>query len=246
MLDIRLELSKINYRKCIEVLLPPLVEHCASKSAPNELDTFLAKLGPDAARAACAVLDGMSVDDRDKMVVWLVSAHEERMRNSANRHLSELFGAPLVRIGHFAALDRPGNRLSLLATQIDADYASLLHSPLVKEGVAQLGQENAILKGAAQLALQFGVFQRLAARVQGRFNGLFRLVDGGAARFLFFRRKLRHAAHQGGDAAGFAQKLRLGIFQFGRGGGGAECAFGAVHQRIQISGNGGHDKSLEK
>ena len=158
MLDIRLELSKINYRKCIEVLLPPLVEHCASKSAPNELDTFLAKLGPDAARAACAVLDGMSVDDRDKMVVWLVSAHEERMRNSANRHLSELFGAPLVRIGHFAALDRPGNRLSLLATQIDADYASLLHSPLVKEGVAQLGQENAILKGAAQLALQFGAY----------------------------------------------------------------------------------------
>jgi len=158
MLDIRLELSKINYRKCIEVLLPPLVEHCASKSAPNELDTFLAKLGPDAARAACAVLDGMSVDGRDKMVVWLVSAHEERMRNSANRHLSELFGAPLVRIGHFAALDRPGNRLSLLATQIDADYASLLHSPLVKEGVAQLGQENAILKGAAQLALQFGAF----------------------------------------------------------------------------------------
>lgn len=158
MLDIRLELSKINYRKCIEVLLPPLVEHCASKSAPNELDTFLAKLGPDAARAACAVLDGMSVDGRDKMVVWLVSAHEERMRNSANRHLSELFGAPLVRIGHFAALDRPGNRLSLLATQIDADYASLLHSPLVKEGVAQLGQENAILKGAAQLALQFGAY----------------------------------------------------------------------------------------
>ena len=158
MLDIRLELSKINYRKCIEVLLPPLVEHCASKSAPNELDTFLAKLGPDAARAACAVLDGMSVDDRDKMVVWLVSAHEKRMRNSANRHLSELFGAPLVRIGHFAALDRPGNRLSLLATQIDADYASLLHSPLVKEGVAQLGQENAILKGAAQLALQFGAY----------------------------------------------------------------------------------------
>lgn len=158
MLDIRLVLSKINYRKCIEVLLPPLVEHCASKSAPNELDTFLAKLGPDAARAACAVLDGMSVDGRDKMVVWLVSAHEERMRNSANRHLSELFGAPLVRIGHFAALDRPGNRLSLLATQIDADYASLLHSPLVKEGVAQLGQENAILKGAAQLALQFGAY----------------------------------------------------------------------------------------
>lgn len=158
MLDIRLELSKINYRKCIEVLLPPLVEHCASKSAPNELDTFLAKLGPDAVRAACAVLDGMSVDDRDKMVVWLVSAHEERMRNSANRHLSGLFGAPLVRIGHFAALDRPGNRLSLLATQIDADYASLLHSPLVKEGVAQLGQENAILKGAAQLALQFGAY----------------------------------------------------------------------------------------
>ena len=71
MLDIRLEIGRIDYRKCVEALLPPLVEHCSSKERPNELDTFLTKLGPDAAPVACAVLDEMDTDAKDKMVVWL-------------------------------------------------------------------------------------------------------------------------------------------------------------------------------
>lgn len=156
MLDIRLEIAQVNYQKCVEVLLPQLVEHCASKESPNELDKFLAKLGPDAAPAACALLDDMSVDAKDKMVVWLVSAHEERMRNSANRHLAELLGAPIIRIGHFLAIDRPGSRLTLLAEQVNTDYPALLRSPLVEDGVDQIGSENGILKSAAKLALQMG------------------------------------------------------------------------------------------
>ena len=156
MLNIQLDVVQIDYRACVEKLLPQLVEHCAAKSAPNELDRFLSDLGAEAAPAACALLKEMSGDEKDQMVVWLVSSHEERMRNSANRHLSELFGAPIVRIGHFAALDRPGSRLALLAEQVDIDYAALLRSPLVGEGIERLGSENSVLKGAAKLAVQMG------------------------------------------------------------------------------------------
>ncbi len=156
MLGIRLEIEQVNYKKCVEALLPPLVEHCAAKERPNELDKFLALLGEDAAPAACAVLEEMDADGRDKMVVWLVGAHEERMRNSANRHLAELMGGPIIRIGRFVAQDRPGSRLSLQALRVEIDYPALLASPVVADGIESIGSEHAILKGAARLAVQMG------------------------------------------------------------------------------------------
>ena len=157
MLDIRLELSEVNHRKCLEVLLPPLVEHCASKTEPGELDRFLAGLGKEAVPAACSLLEEMDADGRDSVVVWLVSAHEERLRSSANRHLAGLLGDGVVSVGRFAALDRPGSRLALLAAGVEADYPRLLKSSLVKEGIEQLGKEHAVLKGAAMLAVQMGL-----------------------------------------------------------------------------------------
>ena len=156
MLSIRLEIEKINYPKCVEALLPPLVEHCAAKTHPNELDRFLAGLGAEAVSAACAVLDRMDTDERDQMVVWLAGSHEERMRNSANRHLSELLGGALIEIGRLIAVDRPGSRISLQAAQVRIDYPALLKSPVVRDGIDQIGNENAILKGAAKLAVQMG------------------------------------------------------------------------------------------
>ncbi len=153
-MDIYLELAQVNHRSCVEILLPRLVEHCAAKTQPNELDHFLADLGADTAPAACALLDGMDADEKDRVIVWLVSAHEERMRRSANRHLAELLGPDIIRIGRFLAVDRPGSRLSLRASDVTVDWAALLHSEAVRDGVEQLGGENSILKGAALLVLR--------------------------------------------------------------------------------------------
>lgn len=156
MLGIQLEIREIQYEKCIEALLPQLVEHCAAKSAPNDLDRFLASLGPDAVPAACAVLKTLNADERDQMVVWLTSAHEERMRNSANRHLAELTGGPMIHIGRLLAVDQPGSRLFLKAAQVQIDYPALLKSAFVRDGIQQIGTEHALLKGAAKLAVQMG------------------------------------------------------------------------------------------
>jgi len=157
MLDIRLEIGQINYRSCVEAMLPPLVEHCAAKENPNELDRFLAELGSDAVPAACAVLDNMQTDEKDKMVIWLIMSHEERLRSASNRHLERLLGGPLVRIGRFIAIDQPGTRMTLLASQVEVDYAALLKSPLVTERVERMS-DNGVLKGAAKMMLSMGKF----------------------------------------------------------------------------------------
>ena len=156
MLDIRLEIGRINYRKCIEAMLPPLVEHCAAKEHPGELDSFLAGLGSDAVPAACALLDRMSTDEKDRMVIWLIMSHEQRLRNAANRHLAAYLGGELVRIGRFIALDQPGSGMTLLASQVDIDYAGLLDCPLVTEGVEHISGDNGVLKGAAKMMLSMG------------------------------------------------------------------------------------------
>lgn len=155
-MDICLELSRIDHRKCVEALLPRLVEHCAAKSSQNGLDLSLARLGADAVPAACALLDEMDDDARSRLLVWLVSAHESRIRNAVNFHLAKLLGEPSIRVGRFRAEQRPGSRLALAASHVEIDSPALLQSPYVLEGVERLGGENSILKGAAKLALRMG------------------------------------------------------------------------------------------
>ena len=68
----------------------------------------------------------------------------------------------------------------------------------------------------AQLHGEFLVGQLLAALGERGFDGLLGHVDRGAARLLLVDAQRGHALHQLGDAAGLAEKLRLGVFEFGR------------------------------
>ena len=198
MLDIRLEIGRINYQRCIEAMLPPLVEHCAAKKDPGELDVFLAGLGKDAVPAACALLEQMSVDEKDKMVIWLIMSHEERLRNASNRHLAAFLGGELVRIGRLIALDQPGSRMTLLASQVEIDYAGLLDCPLVTEGVENISGDNGILKGAARMMLSMGRLMSPAALEKQGLNLL------GTQRI---KEKLMHAIMEGLQQAGLDIEL---------------------------------------
>lgn len=156
MLDIRMKLARIDYQSSIEALLPHIVEHCGAKSAPNDLDRLLAGLGKEAVPAALSLLKELDQDQKDSMVVWLIAAHEERLRASANRRLVNLFGGPVVKIGQFGCDDLPGASLTLLASQVEIDYPALLASPVVGEGIDRLGEKSGLLKGAAKMAVRMG------------------------------------------------------------------------------------------
>ena len=156
MLSIRLEIGEIDYETCAEALLPPLVGKCAARAAPSELEKFVGKLGPDAVPIARSLLGYLDGDVKDRLVVALLTAHEAGLRGALNGYLAQLLPGPAVKIGCLSALDQPGSRLSLRASQIEVDYAALLDSPLVADGLDHLGGESSLLKSAAKLALQMG------------------------------------------------------------------------------------------
>ena len=156
MVNIRLEIERIDYEKSVEKLLPRIVDSCAQKEKPGELERFVRKLGPDTVPVTKKLLRYLDDEVKDQIIVWLVSAHGEGLTETANEYLAELLPGPAVRLGALLAQDRPGPRLALLAERVRIDYAALLQSPLAASGVEQLGTESGLLKGAAKLALQMG------------------------------------------------------------------------------------------
>ena len=151
MLNIRLEIERIDYERSLERLLPKAVAVCAEKDSPGELDKFLAKLGADAVPVAKRLLSYMDVRIRDEIVVSLINTRAEKLTVSANAYLNEMMPGAL-RIGGFRAEDQGGPRLALMALQVRADYAALLNSPALKSSVDQLGA----MRGPAKLAMQIG------------------------------------------------------------------------------------------
>ena len=156
MVNIRLEIERIDYEKSVEKLLPRVVDSCAQKEKPGELERFVCKLGLDTVPVTKKLLRYLDDEVKDQIIVWLVSAHGEGLTETANAYLAELLPGPAVRLGALLAQDRPGPRLALLAERVRIDYAALLQSPLAASGVEQLGSESGLLKGAAKLALETG------------------------------------------------------------------------------------------
>ena len=156
MLTIRLEVERIDYENSISHLLPQVVEHCAGRNRPSEIEKFVGKLGSDAVPVVLRLLGYLKDDVKDDILVWLISAHKERLRAEANEYLSQVLHGDIVRIGYFFAQNQPGSRLVLMASDIKIDYEALLESPVVAGSVEQLGERSGFLKGAAKLALQVG------------------------------------------------------------------------------------------
>ena len=130
------------------------------------------------------------------------------------------FGA----LGHLKAHGAK-DRLNALQRQTHRMQTSLTALTTRQRHIQRLG---------LQLDFQLGVGKGLAPRCQRRLNGLLRLVDRRSAALFFIHRQSRHALHQLGDATRFAQKLGLGVFQIGRGGGLREAGASVVDQCVQL------------
>jgi hypothetical protein len=78
------------------------------------------------------------------------------------------------------------------------------------------------------------VGELLATLVQRGLDRLLGHVDGGAARLLLVDRQLGHALHQLRDAAGLAEKQRLGVFKLCGGRRLRKGSAGSVDQGVQL------------
>ena len=151
MLNIRLEIERIDYESTIDNLLPTLVETISQKVDQGEINKFLTRLGPDTAPVAKRLLGYLDVTTRDQIVVWLIESHAEQLAELTNRFLADQMPGALI-IGTFHAEDLPGAKLALMAQQVNVDFAALLNSPLLQSSIDSLGA----MKAPARLLMQMG------------------------------------------------------------------------------------------
>ncbi|MBQ6545971.1 MAG: hypothetical protein IJL72_09545 [Lachnospiraceae bacterium] len=154
MINITLQIERIDYQKSVENLLPQLVKEAEAKKSPNGFEQFVARLGKDAVPVAKKLLRYMSDDLKDGLVVWMAESRQESIVAAVNQQLDALLGNAVMKVGALHAEDRPGTRMVLVASQVETDYAALSSSPVVESALGQLGGENSLLKGAAKFALQ--------------------------------------------------------------------------------------------
>ena len=148
MIDIVLDIERIDYDKSVEGLLPPVLAWISKDEKMKEAAKFIGKLGGDTVPVVKKLLGFLDDDAKDEIIVWLISRHGEQLRKSADDYLEKIFPG-VFRIGNIAAENRPGSRLLFRAEQVDVTYAALLDSPLVENRIPSQG--SGLLKGAARL-----------------------------------------------------------------------------------------------
>ena len=155
MINIAVQIEKIDYEKSIDALLPQIVSEFASKKPQGGVEKFAVRLGKDAVPVAKKLLRYMDDSLKDGLVVWMAESRQAEIVGTINQHLDSLFGGSVMKVGAVIAEDRPGTKLALYASQVDIDYAALMNSPAVDSALGQIGGNGGgLLKGAAKLALQ--------------------------------------------------------------------------------------------
>jgi hypothetical protein len=101
-------------------------------------------------------------------------------------------------------------------------------------GAAAAAGQRDVQRLGAQLLLEFGFGQLLAASLQGGFDAGLGLIDLGAAGLLLIGRQRAQALQQFRDAAALAEVARLGVFQRSGVRGGAEVSLRGVHQGVEV------------
>ena len=156
MVTIRLEIERIDYEKSIELLLPQVIDRCSKAKEPGELEKFIAKLGSDAVPVTKKLLGYLADTVKDEIIVWLADVHREKLVKASNQALEGLCAGKAICIGDLSAVDRPGPRLAIQASEVSIDYPALLKSPLMESAIDQIGADGSIKKGAARVAVDLG------------------------------------------------------------------------------------------
>ena len=155
MINIAVQIDKIDYDKSLDALLPQIAAEFAEKKPQGGVEQFVVRLGKDAVPVAKKLLRYMDDSLKDGLVVWMAESRQEEIVSGVNQHLDSLFGSSVMKVGAVIAEDRPGTKLALYASQVDIDYAALMNSPAVESALGQIGGSGGgLLKGAAKLALQ--------------------------------------------------------------------------------------------
>lgn len=159
-------ISDIEYEKCFRSLFPALVRKIDAMENPGTAFRFMTKMGDDLLPVMLKIMDHISNEEKEKLLLGMIDLFQEPICTSLNRFLSNQEAGRGIRIGRIGALkEEGGENLFLVITGVSIDYGLLVKTNLVNQNIDAymdnltrwkwLG-ESSFLKGTAKLALRAG------------------------------------------------------------------------------------------
>lgn len=150
MLQATLTVQDVGYCETLTRIYPVLYYEILSSEHNHFLIQLLKKLEQDSLPICLHLLQRLSQQDRDELLVMALNAYSETICESINHRLQE---DPIGRHLSIPSISagQSGDRLLLTVEQISIDYQALTHEPWVQDKIAQ---ELGSLSGFAKLAAQ--------------------------------------------------------------------------------------------
>lgn len=164
MFFMELAIGNIEYRQSILRLLPDFVEKYKHEAGSNIIMRMANRLGDKTVPVILNLMRYFDKQTTNVLMAHLVDGHRDRLTGTINSYLDSIFQGPAVQLGGvFSAID-PDGQLILCASDVQADYESLVETGVVESGIDRFGGEfmsnygvnSALLKKGVKFAIKKG------------------------------------------------------------------------------------------
>jgi len=160
-------ISNIEYEKCFQSFFPAAVRKINTIENPAMTLRFINKMEDDLLPVMLKILNYMSDEEKEKLLLGMIDMLEEPICGTLNRFLSNQETKDAIRIGRIGALkEKDTENLFLVITGVRIDYDSLIKTSFVNQNIdawvnnmsKQAGLKGSgFLREAAKIALRAGV-----------------------------------------------------------------------------------------
>ncbi len=159
-------ISNIEYEKCFRSFFPDVVRKIDTIENPGTGIRFINKMGDDLLPLMLEILNYISDEEKEKLLLGMIDLFQEPMCKALNRFLGNQEAGSAIHIGRISTLkEEGGENLFLVITGVSIDYSALVKTSLVNQNIDAYMDNlpkrtvpggSRFFKGAAKLALRAG------------------------------------------------------------------------------------------
>lgn len=136
MINVRINISEIDYEKSFANLFPVGIEKCSKMDNPNLAVRFLLKMGNASMTAALGILNLMEEKSKGELLCGLVNLYCREILSALNGLLEKDELGRNICIGDIYMVQDSEGRLSLIGRNIQVDYSGLMKNDTVKQKIS--------------------------------------------------------------------------------------------------------------
>lgn len=142
MINVRINISEIDYEKSFANFFPVGIEKCRKMENPNLAVRFLLKMGDASMTAALGILNLMEEKSKGELLCGLVNLYCREILSALNGFLQKDELGRNISIGDIYMVQDSEGRLSLAGRDIQVDYSSLMKDDTVKQKIGDYAGET--------------------------------------------------------------------------------------------------------